>query len=163
MIPPPEVRSLSAKEYADIVLRRIWLVFAGVVIVCGVIAYRDFSSPKIYQSRVKFIFQREIPSVTGREYTIWRSGTPLKEDQLNLLRSKGVADRVIKKMNLREVYHFIRLRDDEHAQWEIRDLAAKLLREIKKIMPYSAMLLCGKSGFAKEFEKLYNKKPNIPI
>ena len=36
---------------------------------------------------------------------------------------------VLMKMNLREMYHFVRLRDDEHAQWDIRHLAHQLARE----------------------------------
>jgi len=70
---------------------------------------------------------------------------------------------VMMKMNLRELYHFIRLRDDEHAQWDIRNLAHHLLQKIKEIMPLSTMLLCGKSDFVKEYERLYNKKPDFLI
>jgi flavin-dependent thymidylate synthase len=65
---------------------------------------------------------------------------------------------VIMKMNLREVYHFIRLRDDAHAQWEIREMAGEILRGVKQVMPYSAMLLCGKSNFDEKFKKVFPKK-----
>lgn len=67
------------------------------------------------------------------------------------------------KMNLREFYHFVRLRDDEHAQWDIRSLSAGLLNAVKQIMPLSALLLCGKSQFAREYENLYYKKPKLLI
>lgn len=70
---------------------------------------------------------------------------------------------VIMKMNLREVYHFIRLRDDVHAQWDIRKLAGEILQSVKEIMPCAAMLLCGKSNFAAQFEKIYHKKPKFLI
>ena len=63
--------------------------------------------------------------------------------------------RVLMKMNLREMYHFVRLRDDEHAQWDIRRLAHQLSEKIKTIMPLSAMMLCGKSGFDQEYKKNY--------
>jgi hypothetical protein len=63
--------------------------------------------------------------------------------------------RVLMKMNLREMYHFVRLRDDEHAQWDIRRLAHRLAEKIKTIMPLSAMMLCGKSDFDKEYKKNY--------
>jgi flavin-dependent thymidylate synthase len=62
---------------------------------------------------------------------------------------------VLMKMNLREMYHFIRLRDDEHAQWDIRYLAHQLSEKIKTLMPLSAMILCGKSDFDKEYKKIY--------
>ncbi len=70
---------------------------------------------------------------------------------------------VLVKMNFRELYHFIRLRADSHAQWEIRNLAQRIAREIKKHAPYSALLLCGKSDFEKDFEKIYKRKPSTPV
>jgi thymidylate synthase ThyX len=62
---------------------------------------------------------------------------------------------VLMKMNLREMYHFIRLRDDEHAQWDIRELARSLAERVRASMPLSAMMLCGKSRFAEEYGKRY--------
>jgi flavin-dependent thymidylate synthase len=64
---------------------------------------------------------------------------------------------VLMKMNLREMYHFVRLRDDEHAQWDIRHLAHQLSEKIKIIMPLSAMMLCGKSDFDETYKKNYQK------
>jgi len=49
------------------------------------------------------------------------------------------------KMNLREIYHFVRLRSDENAQWEIRELSQLLAKQVKKIAPQAAAFLCGKS------------------
>jgi len=70
---------------------------------------------------------------------------------------------VIMRMNLREVYHFIRLRSDENAQWDIRQLANRLLKQVKAVMPMSTLLLCGKSDFVRNFETIYNKKPKFHI
>jgi flavin-dependent thymidylate synthase len=67
--------------------------------------------------------------------------------------------RVLMKMNLREMYHFVRLRDDEHAQWDIRHLAHQLAEKVKSIMPLSAMMLCGKSDFNQEYRKNYQTLP----
>ena len=63
------------------------------------------------------------------------------------------------KMNLRELYHFIRLRDDENAQWDIRSLAHGVRGQVRKKMPLASMLLCGKSRFEAEYERLFRKKP----
>jgi flavin-dependent thymidylate synthase len=68
--------------------------------------------------------------------------------------------RVLMKMNLREMYHFVRLRDDAHAQWDIRNLAHHLSEKIKTLMPLTAMMLCGKSGFAEEYKKIFNTLPS---
>ncbi len=56
--------------------------------------------------------------------------------------------RITVRMNFREIYHFIALRLDEHAQWDIRTTAEKMLNEIKKIAPLTTMMCCGKSGFS---------------
>ncbi|HOD17563.1 MAG TPA: FAD-dependent thymidylate synthase [Candidatus Cloacimonadota bacterium] len=55
--------------------------------------------------------------------------------------------RVLAKMNLRELYHFTRLRSDEHAQWEIRNLAQSMTVKVKELCPFSARWLMGKSEF----------------
>ncbi len=70
---------------------------------------------------------------------------------------------IIMSMNLRQIYHFIRLRDDEHAQWDIRELASSLLNKIRTVMPLASTLLCGKSDYVQLFENIYNKKPNLTI
>ncbi|MBU4307939.1 MAG: FAD-dependent thymidylate synthase [Acidobacteria bacterium] len=67
--------------------------------------------------------------------------------------------RVLMKMNLREMYHFVRLRDDAHAQWDIRNLAHRLSEKIKTLMPLTAMMLCGKSGFTEEYKKIFKTPP----
>ncbi len=55
--------------------------------------------------------------------------------------------RVLMKLNARELYHLARLRADRHAQWDIRYLSDKMLREARKIMPLTLMLACGKDAF----------------
>ena len=67
--------------------------------------------------------------------------------------------RVLMKMNLREMYHFVRLRDDEHAQWDIRHLAHQLAEKVKTLMPLSAMMLCGKSDFDRNIKKISGSRP----
>lgn len=62
--------------------------------------------------------------------------------RLNLSKVK-----VIAKMNLRELYHFVRLRSDEHAQWEIRYLSQHLVEYLRQHSPHAAAFLCGKSEF----------------
>jgi flavin-dependent thymidylate synthase len=61
--------------------------------------------------------------------------------------------RVLIKFNARELYHLARLRADGHAQWDIRELAEKMLRQAKKVMPLTLMMACGKDSF----DNIYNK------
>ena len=55
--------------------------------------------------------------------------------------------RVLVGMNLRELYHFSRLRSDRHAQWEIRELSEEMCRLAKSKVPAAATLLGGKDSF----------------
>ncbi len=55
--------------------------------------------------------------------------------------------RVLVGMNLRELYHFSRLRSDLHAQWEIRDLSEEMCRLAKRRVPAGSRLLGGKDSF----------------
>ncbi len=54
---------------------------------------------------------------------------------------------VLVRMNLRELYHFIRLRSDFHAQWEIREISDRISQIIRRLCPLSAKYLMGKSEF----------------
>ncbi|MCB5247929.1 MAG: FAD-dependent thymidylate synthase [Candidatus Cloacimonetes bacterium] len=68
------------------------------------------------------------------------------------------ADRVkvVAKMNLRELYHLIRLRCDEHAQWEINLLAHAIAGQLRSVAPLATAFLCGKSEFA-DCRRLFQK------
>lgn len=55
--------------------------------------------------------------------------------------------RVIFKANMRELYHFVSLRMDAHAQWDIQKTARHITALIKQKTPLAGMLLCGKNEF----------------
>lgn len=57
--------------------------------------------------------------------------------------------RVIFKCNARELYHVSRLREDEHAQWDIKEISAKMSAEATKVMPLAMMFIGGKHEFDK--------------
>ena len=54
---------------------------------------------------------------------------------------------VIFKANLRELYHFSRLRSDEHAQWEIREISRAIEKIVKDKVPIAAKMMMGKDKF----------------
>ncbi|MBN2715776.1 MAG: FAD-dependent thymidylate synthase [Deltaproteobacteria bacterium] len=69
--------------------------------------------------------------------------------------------RVLLTANLRDLYHFCRLREDAHAQWDIRVLAGQMRMEAEKVMPLGSLLLCGKDAFVDRFETIFHRKPQI--
>ena len=69
--------------------------------------------------------------------------------------------RVLLKVNLRELYHISRLREDPTAQWDIRDKAEKMSRLAKKVFPITTRLLGGKSDYPEVYRKLYGRYPRV--
>jgi thymidylate synthase ThyX len=64
--------------------------------------------------------------------------------------------RVLMKLNARELYHMARLRTDAHAQWDIRELTDKILKQARKVMPLTLMMACGKDSFDKLYKGVFS-------
>jgi flavin-dependent thymidylate synthase len=58
--------------------------------------------------------------------------------------------RVLIAANPRELYHFSRLREDEHAQWDIKETAGRMMKLAKRVAPFSFVLSGGKDQFEKK-------------
>jgi flavin-dependent thymidylate synthase len=99
-----------------------------------------------------------IIEATNRAYRALRAGTGATADYVL---TNSHCRPVLMKMNLREMYHFARLRDDEHAQWDIRALAHSLSEKVRSILPLTAMMLCGKSRFEEEYGKIFASAPGV--
>jgi flavin-dependent thymidylate synthase len=69
--------------------------------------------------------------------------------------------RVFMKVNLRELYHISRLREDPTAQWDIRNISHKMSILAKRTMPVTTSLLGGKSDYPKLYKKLYGRYPKV--
>lgn len=61
--------------------------------------------------------------------------------------------RLFFKANLRELYHFSRLREDIYAQWDIRNIGTQMMDKIRKEWPLTTSLLAGKDKFDKVLAK----------
>lgn len=66
--------------------------------------------------------------------------------------------RVLFACNLRELYHFSRLRSDMSAQWEIRRLSDSMCRLVQRKVPFGARLLGGKDTFQGNNEQTWLDK-----
>ncbi|MDH4210449.1 MAG: FAD-dependent thymidylate synthase [candidate division WOR-3 bacterium] len=69
--------------------------------------------------------------------------------------------RVLMKVNLRELYHISRLREDPTAQWDIRSIAHQMSVLAKKAFPITTMLLGGKSDYPEIYRRLYGQYPRV--
>ena len=66
--------------------------------------------------------------------------------------------RVLISVNPRELHHISRLREDAHAQWDIRHMAHEMLMQAKEAAPLTFMLAGGKHEFDKIRNKVYSTK-----
>ena len=69
--------------------------------------------------------------------------------------TNGHKRRVKIEVNARELYAFSRLREDEHAQWDIRNIAHQMVDQARSVAPIAMMLACGKDQFEKLREEVY--------
>jgi flavin-dependent thymidylate synthase len=92
---------------------------------------------------------------TGSVYELIRRKNP---DAAAYVLTNAHRKRVLMKLNAREFYHLARLRADRHAQWDIRELSEKMLKQARAVMPLTLMMACGKDGFAALREKHFSPK-----
>lgn len=71
----------------------------------------------------------------------------VSRDAAPYLLINGHRRRVLLKLNARELYHFARLREDAHAQWDIRRVARRMVELARERMPLTLALACGKDRF----------------
>jgi len=71
--------------------------------------------------------------------------------------------RVLMKVNARELYHISRLREDEHAQWEIRKKTAKMCDQAKRAMPLTMTFIGAKDEYPKIFEQEFGHPPKVVL
>jgi flavin-dependent thymidylate synthase len=69
--------------------------------------------------------------------------------------------RALLKLNVRELYHISRLREDASAQWEIREVAAEMSRLARKVLPLSCLLLGGKDAYPEVYAEVYGRAPKM--
>jgi len=69
--------------------------------------------------------------------------------------------RALLKVNVRELYHISRLREDATAQWEIRCAAAEMSRLAKKAMPLTCLMLGGKDAYPEIYARVFGRPPKM--
>jgi len=68
---------------------------------------------------------RNVCAMCADEYQAMIASGIAAEDARYIL-PNATKTNLVMTMNIRELYHFLELRDDDHAQWEIRELAQRL-------------------------------------
>jgi len=100
--------------------------------------YVDLKNPKFivpksfdkYSEDVKIILNK----VSGLYREMIESG--IKKEDARFILPQAIETKIVATMNGRELRHFLKLRLKKSAQWEIRNLAKKMLEESYKVAPY---------------------------
>ena len=69
--------------------------------------------------------------------------------------------RVLFKVNLRELYHISRLREDMTAQWDIRQLVGQMVEKARNVMPAACLLIGGKDVYPEVYKTVFGKLPKL--
>lgn len=100
MIPPPEVKELEIKDYLNIAKKNIWIIAVCIFFIPSAIAFYTLSQPEIYETVFSLLIQTRVPEITGREEIVYRKGLYTQRDQMELLTSYGLAQRVAQRLGV---------------------------------------------------------------
>jgi flavin-dependent thymidylate synthase len=97
----------------------------------------------------------DLRRLAERATEVWQSIEPFAPAAAAYALTNAQRRRVLVRMNARELHHFSRLREDAHAQWDIRRLAARMLQLAREKMPLTLALAAGKDDFAARWQELF--------
>jgi len=89
--------------------------------------------PPSTRNRARQTVEEAYREVYNHYYKLLEAGVP--EEDARYVLPNGVNTNVVVTMNARELYNFFALRLCSRAQWEIRQVAWKMLEEVKKVHP----------------------------
>ncbi|MCK4351546.1 MAG: FAD-dependent thymidylate synthase, partial [Candidatus Krumholzibacteria bacterium] len=69
--------------------------------------------------------------------------------------TNGHRRRMLVKVNARELYHISRLREDIHAQWDIRQVASDMVELAREKAPITLLLAFGKDVFEEKKKEIF--------
>jgi len=104
--------------------------------------------------KLKLNFEKLMGLIGSCYEGLVNEGVP-KEDARFVL-PNACSTRMVVTMNGEELVHFLRLRTCTRAQWEIRNLAVEMLRELRRVMPEAFNRVgpnCYYLGYCTEGEK----------
>jgi len=90
--------------------------------------------PKIAKNKqMKKAYDDTMKTIWAQYNNLLDMGIPAEDSRFVL--PNAACTNIIVTMNARSLLNFFELRCCQHAQWEIRQLANKMLKEVKKVAP----------------------------
>lgn len=100
----------------------------------------------------------DIVKLTNRVYAAIKKSAPLAAPYIL---TNAHRKRVLMRVNAREMYHIARLREDAHAQWDIRNVSSGMSALAKKAMPLVFGLVGGKDRYNETYRKVFGVLPKV--
>jgi flavin-dependent thymidylate synthase len=104
---------------------------------------------------------REFRELIARTNDTYRALLPKAGAAAAYVLTNAHRRRALLKVNVRELYHISRLREDPTAQWEIREMAGLMSGLARKEMPLSCLLLGSKDQYPALYQKVFGKVPRM--
>ena len=103
-------------------------------------------------------FFKKIVDQTNQAYDTIKKEAPLAAPYIL---TNAHRKRVLMRLNIRELYHISRLREDTHAQWDIQNISQAMAEEAKKAMPLSLSLIGGKDSYNCIYKAVFGQPPKV--
>lgn len=101
---------------------------------------------------------KNIAAQTEKAYETLKNTAPLAAPYIL---TNAHRRRVLMRLNARELYHISRLREDTHAQWDIRNVSAAMTTRAKEVMPLTFGLIGPKDKYNEIFQQIFGELPKI--
>jgi flavin-dependent thymidylate synthase len=144
---------LSASAYAQLKRHRLMTITAqpydpknGWTIPTSIAEVKEHKSFKEMLARTEEVFDRI---------------AAIKPSAAQYVLTNSHQRRVLVTVDARELYHISRLREDPAAQWDIRDIAGRMMEQARHVMPLTLAMASGKDGYARVYEELFGKPPAV--
>ncbi|MBD3379620.1 MAG: thymidylate synthase (FAD) [Candidatus Omnitrophica bacterium] len=99
--------------------------------------------------------------IAGRSAEVYDKIKKVRPHAAPYILTNAHRKRVLMRLNARELYHISRLREDAHAQWDIRNIAGAMSNEAKKVMPMTFSLLGGKDRYGEVYKEIFGNGPKV--
>jgi polysaccharide biosynthesis transport protein len=96
-------REIHLKDYLRVISKRRWTILAVFLIVVVMVTIYSFKMKPIYRATTKVLIEKENPKVVSFEevMTLDRAATDYYQTQYKMMQSRSLANKVIKKLNLK--------------------------------------------------------------
>ena len=116
--------------------------------------------PTILEAGLKDIFMDAVHETEKAYYELKKQ---IPAGAADYILTNAHRRRVLMTANIRELYHISRLREDKHAQWDIRNISTKITKKVKENIPIGMMLAGGKNSYESIYSKIYGQKPKVSL